>query len=312
MSEIDETKPGESVTYTQVTSESSPPEEPIVASEPSTDQKIIPSDYSTQLKENGDGNMNHNGEDKAASGEGDVEEPAAKKLKTNHNGSCDDNDKERSTPSVNGSENDIKQEDKEKDKEPEEEKTEEKTELDKRRDHFAQEVQKKELASLERKKAAEKCPECTYMCWTDAEMKIHRQTSHGSAPRRLRLCGNCSYTCQNTWEMDYHTRSRGHKAKEVITCKKCDFLCDTKEESWEHKKVHIPKDKLFECGDCNWCSERLDNMRYHEHSQEHKTKIDYEAIAKSKAEEKGPKELKHYLTKLAKDIKKAKAAMPKK
>lgn len=188
----------------------------------------------------------------------------------------------------------------------------EKDPMELKREQLAQEVKLREIAAHERKKVEEKCPECSYMCWTDAEMLIHRQTSHGSRPRRMRMCANCSYTCQNTWEMDYHARSRGHKAKEVITCKKCDFLCETKEESWEHKKVHIPQDKLFECGDCTWCSERLDNMRYHEHSQDHKTKIDYEAIARSKAEEKGPKELKHYLTKLAKDIKKAKSVMAKK
>ena len=32
-------------------------------------------------------------------------------------------------------------------------------------------------------------------------------------------------------------------------------------------QVHIPTDKLFECGDCVWCGDRLDNIRYHIHSQ---------------------------------------------
>lgn len=160
-------------------------------------------------------------------------------------------------------------------------------------------------ASTVTKSVAEKCAECEYKCWTDAEMRVHCMTSHGSAPRRKRMCGNCNFTCTNTWEMDFHTKSRGHKAKVVITCKKCDYLCETKEETWEHKKVHIPADSLFECGDCYWCGDRLDNIRYHVHSQEHKMKFDYEAVAKAKAATKGPKELKHYETKLAKDIKKA-------
>jgi hypothetical protein len=37
--------------------------------------------------------------------------------------------------------------------------------------------------------------------------------------------------------MDYHARSRGHKAKEVFTCKKCDVLCDSKEDLHNHRKV---------------------------------------------------------------------------
>lgn len=65
--------------------------------------------------------------------------------------------------------------------------------------------------------------------------------------------------------MDFHCRSRGHKAKkdEGIPCKKCDYVADGKDDSWVHKKVHIPEDKLFECDDCVWCGDRLDNIRYH-------------------------------------------------
>jgi hypothetical protein len=32
-------------------------------------------------------------------------------------------------------------------------------------------------------------------------------------------------------------------------------------------QVHIPEDKLVECGDCHWVGDRLDNMRYHIYSQ---------------------------------------------
>ena len=69
--------------------------------------------------------------------------------------------------------------------------------------------------------------------------------------------------------MDFHCRSRGHKVKkdDAIPCKKCDYLAENKDDSWNHKKVHIPADKLFECADCVWCGDRLDNIRYHSHSQ---------------------------------------------
>ena len=123
--------------------------------------------------------------------------------------------------------------------------------------------------------------------------------------------------------MDFHCRSRGHKVKkeEGIPCKKCDYIAENKDDSWVHKKVHIPPEKLFECGDCVWCGDRLDNIRHHIHSQVstsslpslpaasnnvfqgHTMKVDYEAIALAKAEAKGQKEVAHYRKKLAKDLK---------
>ena len=57
------------------------------------------------------------------------------------------------------------------------------------------------------------------------------------------------------------------KKDESIPCKKCDYMAENKEDSWNHKKVHIPADKLFECADCYWVGDRLDNIRYHVHSQ---------------------------------------------
>ena len=91
-------------------------------------------------------------------------------------------------------------------------------------------------------------------------------------------------------------------------------------------QVHIPPEKLFECGDCVWCGDRLDNIRYHCHSQvlcevwrktlneniifqRHEMKLDYETIALKKAESKGPKEVAQYKKKLAKDIKLATKAL---
>jgi hypothetical protein len=32
-------------------------------------------------------------------------------------------------------------------------------------------------------------------------------------------------------------------------------------------QVHIPADKLVECGDCQWVGDRVDNLRYHIYSQ---------------------------------------------
>jgi len=158
-----------------------------------------------------------------------------------------------------------------------------------------------------KKMVEQKCTECDFKCYNEAELKTHQLTSHGQK-KKMKLCDTCSYTSSSVWEMDFHCRSRGHKVKkdDAIPCKKCDYLAENKEDSWTHKKVHIPADKLFECGDCVWCGDRLDNIRYHVHSQDHSMKNDYEAVAFAKAEAKGPKEVAHYHKKLAKDIKMAK------
>jgi len=151
-----------------------------------------------------------------------------------------------------------------------------------------------------------KCEECQFKCYTEAEMKTHSNTSHGGR-KRTKMCGNCNYTCSNVWEMDFHCRSRGHKAKkdDAVPCKKCDYLAANKDDLWVHKKEHIPADKLVECEDCVWVGDRLDNIRYHAAVNNHKMKEDYEGRALAKAEGKGPKEVAAYKKKLAKDLKNA-------
>eukprot|EP00092_Neocalanus_flemingeri_P051528 GFUD01059994.1.p1 GENE.GFUD01059994.1~~GFUD01059994.1.p1 ORF type:complete len:249 (+),score=73.39 GFUD01059994.1:42-788(+) len=164
-----------------------------------------------------------------------------------------------------------------------------------------------EEPAKKKKMVEQKCSECDFKCYNEAELKTHRMTSHGQK-KKMKVCENCSFTCGNVWEMDFHCRSRGHKVKkdDAIPCKKCDYMAENKEDNWNHKKAHIPADKLFECADCVWCGDRLDNIRYHSHSQDHEMKNDYEAVALAKAEAKGPKEVAHYHKKLAKDIKMAK------
>ena len=129
-----------------------------------------------------------------------------------------------------------------------------------------------------------KCKECQFECYNTAEMSTHLVTTH-RGKKRMKVCNNCAYSSDNTWEMDFHCRSRGHKVKkdDSIPCKKCDYMAVNKDDSWVHKKVetteisryiifrqvHIPPEKLFECGDCVWCGDRLDGLRYHSHSQVH-------------------------------------------
>ena len=80
-------------------------------------------------------------------------------------------------------------------------------------------------------------------------------------PLAVAMCGRWEQdrlrhqTLTFTFQMDFHCRSRGHKVKkeEGIPCKKCDYIAENKDDSWVHKKVHIPPEKLFECGDCVWC-----------------------------------------------------------
>ena len=170
---------------------------------------------------------------------------------------------------------------------------------------FEDDTEEAEEKHKNKKKLVEyKCGECQFKCYNVAELSTHQTTTHGQK-KRLKACENCAFTSDNVWEMDFHCKSRGHKQKkdETIPCKKCEYLASNKDDSWVHKKVHIPPEKLFECADCVWVGDRLDNIRYHCHSQCHDMKIDYEAIALAKAEAKGPKEVAHYKKKLAKDIK---------
>ena len=159
--------------------------------------------------------------------------------------------------------------------------------------------QSKNEESQKKQKIEElKCKECLFKCYNSAEMTTHLVTSH-SGKKRMKVCDNCAYSSDSTWEMDFHCRSRGHKVKkdDSIPCKKCDYMAVNKDDSWVHKKVtiifgkvgkhvagqwfgningsyphfchqvHIPPEKLFECGECVWCGDRLDNIRYHCHSQ---------------------------------------------
>ena len=70
---------------------------------------------------------------------------------------------------------------------------------------------------------------------------------------------------------------------------RCDYICENKDDVWVHKRVsfkvlilnirflfykfpfsqqlnfcqvHIPAEKLVECGDCVWVGDRLDNIRF--------------------------------------------------
>lgn len=151
-----------------------------------------------------------------------------------------------------------------------------------------------------------KCAECSFKCYDEAMLKTHQMTTHGQV-KKMKQCNNCAFTCAGVWEMDFHCRSRGHKAKkdDSVPCKKCDYICQTPDDVWAHKKVHIPPEKLLECADCVWVGDRLDNIRYHAASKSHKMKGDYEAIALAKAEAKGPKDVAAYHKKLAKDLKNA-------
>ena len=106
-------------------------------------------------------------------------------------------------------------------------------------------IQSKSEENQKKKKIEElKCKECQFKCYNTAEMTTHLVTSH-RGKKRMKVCDNCAYSSDNTWEMDFHCRSRGHKVKkdDTIPCKKCDYMAVNKDDSWVHKKVRI----LFSC-----------------------------------------------------------------
>jgi len=158
-----------------------------------------------------------------------------------------------------------------------------------------------------RKAEEEKCPECDFKSWYEEDIAFHIKNTHGFK-KRIWQCENCSWKCDNKWEMDYHCRARGHKMlkNECVPCKKCEFLASNKDEAMLHKKAHIPPEKQFECAGCIWISDRLDNLRYHVNSQDHPMKQDYEAVAEAKALAQGTAAHTNYKKKYARDVKKAK------
>ena len=108
-------------------------------------------------------------------------------------------------------------------------------------DNDSENKQLKDDEQQKKKKIEElKCKECQFKCYNAAEMTTHLVTSH-NGKKRMKVCDNCNYSSDNTWEMDFHCRSRGHKVKkdDSIPCKKCDYMAANKDDSWVHKKVNF-------------------------------------------------------------------------
>jgi len=120
-----------------------------------------------------------------------------------------------------------------------------------------------------------------------------------------RKCSECKYACYDKAELKTHCSITGHMGHKA--CKQCDYIATSKEELFMHKKkVHIPVERLFECGDCSWVGKNLHYLRNHAHSRHHRTKHDYEAAALAKAETLGSKAVAKYHKSLANSIKRAK------
>jgi len=110
---------------------------------------------------------------------------------------------------------------------------------------FEDDTEAEQKHKSKKKMVEYKCGECQFKCFNVAELSTHQTTTHGQK-KRLKVCDTCAFTSDNVWEMDFHCKSRGHKMKkdDSIPCKKCDYLAANKDDSWAHKKVHIPPEAV--------------------------------------------------------------------
>ena len=53
-----------------------------------------------------------------------------------------------------------------------------------------------------KKMVEQKCTECDFKCYDEAILKTHRMTSHGQK-KKIKLCNNCAFTCNNVWEVRF-------------------------------------------------------------------------------------------------------------
>ena len=51
-----------------------------------------------------------------------------------------------------------------------------------------------------KKMVEQKCTECDFKCYNEAELKTHQMTSHGQK-KKMKVCDNCAFTCGNVWEV---------------------------------------------------------------------------------------------------------------
>ena len=178
---------------------------------------------------------------------------------------------------------------------------------------------KKQVESLEELN----CDHCDFQSYDIAELTTHKKLSHpngghslyntNKVPREKRFeCGDCSLRYKALHYLRVHVWNKDHKMKidyEAVALAEAEKMgpeyvkkyksgldislkCVNLLKDRKHgRKKFKSKSKLssqkkhskFECGDCSFRSSFLSEIRIHAYETSHKMKIDYDALALSRA-----------------------------
>ncbi|KAM7542028.1 hypothetical protein Aperf_G00000013402 [Anoplocephala perfoliata] len=114
------------------------------------------------------------------------------------------------------------------------------------------------------------CPKCDYTSRTEGRLRRHIEGFH-SEERPGNFSGK--------------TTKRPAKPK-TYYCRQCDFMAQTKEELWDHHRIHIKKERQLNCRYCPFVTEYKHHLDYHERNHRKEKpykceKCNYECVNKS-------------------------------
>ncbi|KAI6230950.1 Protein hunchback-like protein [Aphelenchoides besseyi] len=99
------------------------------------------------------------------------------------------------------------------------------------------------------------CSICGYMSRQLRNLKRHLQTSHYTE--------NPNNTNQPL-ASDHSTTKR--KSGKLYRCRKCPSVFENKEDYWQHLRLHIAPQDLWNCPDCEFCTKFYQHFQYHRFS----------------------------------------------
>ncbi|XP_064485585.1 protein hunchback-like [Ornithodoros turicata] len=99
-----------------------------------------------------------------------------------------------------------------------------------------------------------KCPFCDYTSRTEGRLKRHVKDFHSEVPPE-------SWAGTRVPRTDDGALDGGKERK--FRCKQCGHVADSKNDFWEHSKVHIRSEKLLTCPKCPFVTEYKHHLEYH-------------------------------------------------
>lgn len=99
-----------------------------------------------------------------------------------------------------------------------------------------------------------KCPFCDYTSRTEGRLKRHVKDFHSEVPPESWAGTRVPLTDDGSADTPKDRKFR---------CKQCGHVADSKNDFWEHSKVHIRTEKLLTCPKCPFVTEYKHHLEYH-------------------------------------------------